>query len=38
MDGGVLFVDTFQVRTFIIQFIFVQAETNHNQKQMTVNC
>ena len=38
MDVGVTFVVTFEVRTFFILMIFVQADTNHNQKQITVNC
>ena len=38
MDGGVTFVTNVQVGTFLIPIIFVQAETNHNQKQITVNC
>jgi len=30
MEGGVTFVATFQVRTFLMLIMFVQAETNHN--------
>ena len=37
MCGGVTFVATFQVRTFLTLIIFEQAETNQNQKQITVN-
>jgi hypothetical protein len=32
------FLATFQIRSFLTLVIFVQADTNHNQKQMTVNC
>jgi hypothetical protein len=37
MEVGVTFVATFQVLTFPILIIFVQAEANQNQKQVTVN-